>query len=79
MSSYFSQQVTIFHDRTLPEQSFLVAFDKLIASSVSESEIVELTYEQKAILIMSEQDITNEELISQEAMDKRNLKWLNAL
>jgi len=28
---------------------------------------------------MSEQDITNEKLISQEAMDKRNLEWLNAM
>lgn len=79
MSSYFSQQVIIFHDHTLPEQGFLVALDKLIASSVSESEIVELTNEQKAMLEMSEQDITNGKLISQEAMDKRNLEWLKAM
>ena len=57
---------------------FLVALDKLISSSSSESDIVELTDEQKAMLEMSEEDIKNGELISQEAMNKRNLEWLNA-
>jgi archaellum component FlaF (FlaF/FlaG flagellin family) len=65
--------------RSIKNKDFLVALDKLIASSVSESEIVELTNEQKAMLEMSEQDIINGKLISQEAMDKRNLEWLNAM
>jgi hypothetical protein len=39
---------------------------------------VELTEEQKMMLEMSEEDIKNGKLISQEAMDKRNLEWLNA-
>ncbi len=46
---------------------------------VSELEVVELTEEQKLILEMSEQDIKNQETISQEAMNKRNLEWLNAM
>lgn len=58
---------------------FLLALDKLIASSSSESEIVELTEEQKTMLEMSEEDIKNGKLISQEAMDKRNLEWLNGI
>src|SRR5690606_6752901 len=65
--------------RSIKNKDFLVALDQLIASSVSESEIVELTNEQKAMLEMSEQDITNGKLISQKAMDERNLEWLNAI
>lgn len=42
------------------------------------NEIVELTSEQKKMLEMSEDDIKNGRLISQKAMDKRNLKWLNS-
>jgi len=44
-----------------------------------EPEIVELTNEQKIMLEMSEKDIENGSLIFQEAMDKRNLEWINAL
>ncbi|EIJ37237.1 hypothetical protein JoomaDRAFT_0177 [Galbibacter orientalis DSM 19592] len=64
---------------SIKDKDFLVALDKLIASSSCESEMIELTKEQKAILEMSEQDITNGELISQEAMEKRNIEWLNAI
>lgn len=52
---------------------------KLDDSSSSESNIVELTYEQKIMLQMSENDIKNGNLISQEAMDKRNSQWLDAI
>jgi len=58
---------------------FLVALDKLISSSSSESEIVEVSEDQKKLLEMSEQDIKNGKLISQKAMDKRNLEWLDAM
>lgn len=62
---------------SIKNKDFLIALDKLIANSVSESEIVELTEEQKIMLEMSEQDIKDGKLISQEAMDKRNLEFLN--
>jgi hypothetical protein len=64
---------------SIRNRDFLVALDQLVASSASESEIVELTGDQKEILEMSEQDIKNGKLISQEAMDKRNLEWLSAM
>jgi archaellum component FlaF (FlaF/FlaG flagellin family) len=64
---------------SIKNKDFLQALDKLISSSASESEIVELTNEQKTMLEMSEKDITNDQLISQEAMDKRNLEWLNEM
>lgn len=60
-------------------KDFLEALDKLISSSKSESEIVELTTEQKTMLEMSEKDIKMGKLISQDAMNKRNLEWLNAI
>ncbi|NCT19339.1 MAG: hypothetical protein COZ75_08500 [Flavobacteriaceae bacterium CG_4_8_14_3_um_filter_34_10] len=64
---------------SIKNRDFLEALDKLVSSSSSESEIIELTNEQKAMLEMSEKDIKNGKLISQEAMDKRNLEWLNAM
>lgn len=64
---------------SIKNKDFLEALDKLISSSASESEIVELTKEQKIMLEMSGRDIKNGKLISQEAMDKRNLEWLNSM
>ncbi len=64
---------------SIRNKEFLEALDKLISSSSSDSDIVELTDEQKAMLQMSEGDIENGRLISQEKMDKRNLEWLNAI
>ena len=64
---------------SIKNKGLLEALDKIISSSTSESEIVELTDEQKIMLEMSEQDKKNGRLISQEAMDKRNIEWLNAM
>lgn len=62
---------------SIRNKDFLLALDSLISSSSADNEIVELTDEQKEMLEMSEADIKNGRLISQEAMDKRNLEWLN--
>ena len=64
---------------SIKNREFLEALDKLISSSSSESDTIELTNEQKVMLEMSEQDIISGKLISQEAMDKRNLEWLNEM
>jgi hypothetical protein len=64
---------------SIKNKDFLVALDTLISSRFSDSEIVELTKEQKILLEMSEKDIKKGNLISQEAMDKRNMEWLNAM
>lgn len=64
---------------SIKDKDFLVALDKIITSSTFESDILTLTDEQKSLLEMSEKDVKNGELISQEAMDKRNLEWLNAM
>ncbi len=64
---------------SIQNKDFLEALDKLIATSVSDSELVVVTDEQKTMLEMSEQDIESGRLISQEAIDKRNLEWLNEM
>jgi archaellum component FlaF (FlaF/FlaG flagellin family) len=64
---------------SIKNKEFLVALDKLITLNSSDSEIVNLTKEQKIMLEMSEADVKNGRLISQEAMDKRNLEWLNGI
>ncbi|HEY9220294.1 MAG TPA: hypothetical protein VIO43_01820 [Lutibacter sp.] len=64
---------------TIRNKDFLVALDNLISSSAADTNVVELTAEQKEMLEMSEADIKNGRLISQEAMDKRNMEWLNEL
>lgn len=64
---------------SIQNKDFLVALDNIISSISAENDIVELTKEQKEMLEMSEADIKNGRLISQEAMDKRNLEWLNEM
>lgn len=64
---------------SIKNKEFLEALGKLISTSSSISDIVELTDEQKAMLQMSESDIESGRLISQEKMNQRNLEWLNAL
>ncbi len=64
---------------SIKNKDFLLELDNLISSNATDNEIVELTAEQKEMLEMSEADIENGRLISQEAMDKRNLEWLNGL
>tara|TARA_A100001011_G_scaffold360016_1_gene406979 strand:+ start:308 stop:550 length:243 start_codon:yes stop_codon:yes gene_type:complete len=64
---------------SIKNRGFLEALDQLVSTSSSESEIVELSNEQKTMLEMSEKDIKNGQLISQEAMDRRNSEWLNAM
>ena len=64
---------------SIKNKDFLEVLDQLISSSASETEKIELTKERIAMLEMSEKDIKNGKLISQEAMNKRNLEWLNAM
>ena len=63
----------------IKNKELLQALDQLIATTSSVSNIIETTSGQKRILEMSEEDIKNGELISQEEMIKRNLEWLNEL
>ncbi len=64
---------------SIKNRDFLEALDKLISSSSSETDIVDVTDEQKKMLEMSEEDIRTGKLISQEEMDRRNIERLNAM
>jgi hypothetical protein len=64
---------------TIRNKDFLIALDKLVSTSSTEEGSIELSPEQKEMLEMSEEDIKSGRLISQEAMDKRNLEWLNGM
>ena len=64
---------------SIKNRDILEALDKLISVSSLESDIVLLTEEQKILLEMSEKDIEAGNLISQEAMDKRNTEWLDTM
>lgn len=75
----FDKTSTRLIDKILAKKSknILKALDKLILTSSDESEILELTHEQKEMLQMSKEDVEEGRLISQEAMDKRNLERFN--
>lgn len=61
---------------SIKDKDFLEALDKLITTG-SDDNFVEITMEQKELLEMSERDIKEGNLISQEAITERNLQWLN--
>ena len=65
-------------DKLLAIQSkdFLLALDKLLASSSAKGEVVALTEEQKIMLQMSETDIKNGDLLSEEELDQQDKEWL---
>jgi len=65
--------------RSIENKGFLETLDVLISSNAAHTDVLKLSQEQKRMLEMSEEDIKNGKLISQEAMTKRNLEWLNAL
>ncbi|MFZ6050576.1 hypothetical protein [Halocola ammonii] len=58
---------------------FLKALDLLISSKTETDKKVELTPAQKRMLLLSEEDIAKGNLISQEEIDKEDLKWLEEL
>jgi hypothetical protein len=60
-------------------KGFLDALDKLVSTSKIAEDIVELSDAQKALLQMSEDDLSAGRTISQDEMMKRNLKWLDEM
>jgi hypothetical protein len=58
------------------DESLLLKMDQLMASASSEQGPVELTEAQVHMLEMSDKDINNEEIISQEKLDSNDLEWL---
>jgi hypothetical protein len=61
---------------SINNKEFLTALDKIISTSFKDDKII-LSDSQIAMLDMSNDDIIHGRTISQEAMNKRNLEWLN--
>lgn len=64
---------------TISNQSYLSALYQLIDKSDVNDDVVELSEAQILMLNMSEDDIKNNRIISQEDLDKKDLEWLKSL
>ncbi len=62
---------------SIQNRDFLKALDVLISANSIQSEPVKLSPDQKIMLEMSERDIKKGRLIDQDALEKRNMEWLN--
>lgn len=60
----------------ISNRDFLNAIDKIVGNIKVDNEVVQLTEEQKLMLQMSESDIQNGKLISQDDLDNNDLEWL---
>jgi len=61
----------------ISDKDYLLALSKLVESSSANNEKITFTPEQLLMLQMSEQDIANGKVLTQEELDKSDLKWLN--
>ncbi len=55
---------------------YLQALEKMIESSNVQKQKIHLTEEQKAMLVMSDDDIHKGRVIDQEALNENELEWL---
>jgi len=60
----------------ISDKDYLIALLRSIEETSTQNEKIKLTKEQKLMLEMSEQDILNGRLISQNDLDKSDLEWL---
>ena len=64
---------------TISNKEYLAALFKLVESSSIGNEKLTLSKEQRIMLQISEQDIIEGRLISQEQLDKEDIEWLKNL
>lgn len=60
----------------ISDKDYLMALMHLVNNSSLQNEKIKLTKEQRLMLEMSEMDIQNGRLISQNDLDKSDLEWL---
>jgi hypothetical protein len=60
----------------ISDKDYLIALLRLVDNSAVEKDKIKLTKEQKLMLDMSEVDIQNGRIISQNDLDKNDLEWL---
>ncbi|RZL35794.1 MAG: hypothetical protein EOO96_08310 [Pedobacter sp.] len=64
---------------TISNKDYLTALFKLVDNSVVTNEKVQLSAEQILMLQLSDKDIQEGKLISQEELDKSDLEWLKEI
>jgi hypothetical protein len=64
---------------TITNKDYLSALYHLVKTSSVDKDTVKLTEEQILMLQLSDKDIKNGKLISQNQLDKDDLKWLKGL
>ena len=64
---------------TISNKEYLTALYKLISKSSVENDAIQLSDDQLLMLNMSEDDINNNRIVSQEELDKLDLEWLKGL
>ena len=61
---------------TISNKNYLTALYKLVENSTTEEDIIQLSEEQVMMLKLSDKDIQLGKVISQNQLDKDDLKWL---
>ncbi|HTN20182.1 MAG TPA: hypothetical protein VL125_06885 [Pelobium sp.] len=61
---------------TISNKDYLYALYKIVNRSQIDDDIINLTEAQMRMLQMSEDDLENGRLISQEELDKQDVEWL---
>ena len=64
---------------TISNKDYLLALYQLVQRSSVDDDVVKLSDEQLVMLKLSDGDIENNRLISQDELDKRDLEWLKGL
>ena len=64
---------------TISNKEYLTALYKLISKTSVENDAIQLSDDQLLMLNMSEDDIKNNRIVSQEELDKLDLEWLKSL
>jgi len=64
---------------TISNKDYLSALHQLVSTSKVNDDVIQLSEAQILMLNMSEDDINNDRIISQEDLDKLDLEWLKAL
>lgn len=64
---------------TISNEDYLSALYQLVEKSNTDDDVVKITKEQRKMLELSEKDIEDGDLISQEQLDKEDREWLKEL
>lgn len=64
---------------TISNKDYLSALYKLVEKSSVDNDLVKLSKEQTLMLELSDRDIRNDRLLTQDQLDKNDLEWLKGL